>query len=87
MRSGGGAFRDPPTGNHEVAQNRWAYISAKGDEDPVQKLRRCYIVQVLAVEKVPVAHHVIDNISGWSERLHRESEGGKLCRRIDMPTQ
>jgi hypothetical protein len=27
------------------------------------------LVQVLAVEKVPVAHHVMDNISGSSERL------------------
>ena len=26
-------------------------------------------VQVLAAEKVPVAHHVMDNISGSSERL------------------
>jgi hypothetical protein len=26
-------------------------------------------VLVLAVEKVPVAHHVMDNISGWSEGL------------------
>jgi hypothetical protein len=69
MRSGGGAFRDPPTGNHEVAQ-----IDGRIYPQQVMKTRfkspgALISVLVLAVEKVPVAHHVMDNISGWSEGL------------------